>query len=214
MEILHTARVTLILAFLALPLLLVSFTAFLAIGLGNMGLFILFMGQAFIVPMITGLFNWVVRSRLGPSAIPPSDIGQLVPSALITSSETNPSYWMAHVLFFLGYLLANAVDIYSLPVDSSAPEWQVRNRKMKAATVMSVIMLLLIVLPLLRKIVTGTETWFGIAIAFATCGTLGYGWYQFAAQCGARASDVFGIIQQMPPKSDSTPTTCVYAPKA
>jgi hypothetical protein len=214
MEILHTARVTLILAFLALPLLLVSFTAFIAIGLGNMGLFILFIGQVILVPIIVGISNSIIHWKFGPSAIPPSDVGQLVPSALASSSVTTPSYWMAHVLFFLGYLMANAVDIYDLPVDSSAPEWQVRNRKMKAATVMSVIVLLLIVLPLLRKIVTGTETWLGIAIAFTTCGILGYGWYQFAAQCGARASDVFGIVQQMPPKSDSTPTTCVYAPKA
>lgn len=200
---------------MALPLLLVSFTAFIAIGLGNMGLFILFIGQAVLVPIVVGVFNWFVQKRFGPSALPPSDIGQLVPSALITSTSAAPSYWMAHVLFFLGYLLANSVDIYNLPVDSSAPDWQVRNRKMKAATVMSVIVLLLIVLPLLRKIVTGTETWGGIALAFASCGTLGYGWYQFAAQCGARASDVFGIVQQMPPASDSsTPTTCVYVPKA
>jgi hypothetical protein len=215
MDILHSTRITLLLAFLALPLLLVSFTGFLAIGLGNMGLFILFIGQAILVPIVTELSNWIMRSRGWIKPEVSTDVSQLVPSAsLMTYAQAAPSYWMAHLLFFLGYLLANSVNIYNLPVDSGASDWQVRNRKSKAVTVMTVVLLLIIILPLMRKLITGTETILGLALAFGLMLPLGYGWYQFASQCGARAADVFGIVQQIAPKSEDRPTTCVYTPKA
>ena len=212
-------------AFRALPILLISFTAFLAIGLGNLGLFILFFGQAVLVPIVTELTHYVTakafpQGGMGTSAfIAGSDVVQLVPS-LSSRAPTNimPSYWMEHVLFFLGYLLANGVAILTLPAEDQKglSEYLVENRKAKAKAVITVTVLAAVVLAGLRMSLTGAETYRGIAVAVVTGGALGYGWYQFAALCGARHADVFGVVPTILPASakDEKPMTCVYAPKA
>lgn len=225
MELLQTIRTSILMAFRALPILLISFTAFLAIGLGNLGMFILFFGQAVLVPIVTELTH-VVTAKLYPQGsmsgsafITGSDIVQLVPS-LSSRGPTNvmPSYWMEHILFFLGYLLANGVGILTLPAadQTGLSEYLIENRKAKAKTVIAMTVVAAIVLTVLRFRMSGAETYRGIAVALITGGALGYGWYQFAALCGARHADVFGVVPTILPSSakDETPMTCVYAPKS
>jgi hypothetical protein len=219
MELLDTLRQSILMAFRALPILLISFIAFLAVGLGNMGLFILFIGHALAVPLLTGIAHLITGKFYisgDPRAyVQGSDVVQLVAS-MSNRQQVNvmPSYWMQHVLFFFGYLLANGVGLYLLPQEKGQSDVFVENRKAKARAVIILSVFAALGFTVLR-FGTGAETLRGVALAFVTGGGAGYAWYQFAAYCGARHADVFGVAPSMVPVSakDEKAMTCVYAPK-
>jgi hypothetical protein len=119
---------------------------------------------------------------------------------------------MTHVVFFLSYLLANAVDVFKTDPDFNASDWQVSNRRSKAVAVIIVVVLVMAALLAARYILTGTETRLGALISLLSI-PIGFGWYELAKTCGARESDIFGIVQQMTPNGGA-PTTCVYTPIA
>jgi hypothetical protein len=215
MDLLQTLQMSIIMAFRSLPLLLIGFVGFMAIGLGNMGLFVLFIGHAFAVPLVTGLLH-MLTSGMPMFQVPATDVSQLVPSAPKAAAMANvgPSFWMVQFLFFMGYLLANAVAIYMTPDDPKIDDVQMRNQKAKATTAIVTTVLLTLGIVYARSL-THTETMAGIGLAFLVGWGGGYGWYQLAAVCGARAADVFGITQQLIYVSakDTKPMTCVYNPK-
>jgi len=218
MDVLQTVRTTLALAFQSFPLLMSSFIGFLAIGLGNLGLFILFMGQAVIVPLVTAIAQSISERLPDPNNlyhVKSSQASQLVPLHPFSGPTQNvtPSYWMMQVSFLFFYILANAVSIYMLPVDSKLPAVFTENRKSTAITIMVTTFFWLGLILWLRTM-THTEHLTGILVAIGLGCPLGFGWYQFAAICGARSADVFGIVQQILPASalETTPMTCVYAP--
>lgn len=219
MELLDTLRTSLLMAFRALPLLLISFIGFLAIGLGNMGMFILLLGHLVLVPITTGLAH-VITGKIytfgdARAFVSGSDVAQLVPGAASSAMiNVMPSYWMQHVLFFFGYLLANGVALLRLPQEKGQSDVYYENRKAKATAVIVVGVLAVLAFTAFRSW-TGAETLRGVGLAFLTGGGLGYGWYQFAAYCGTRHADVFGVVPSMVPVSakDEKAMTCVYAPK-
>jgi len=221
--ILQSIRTTLLMSFRTLPLILISFVGFLGMGLGNMGLFILFVGQVLIVPIATILLQTITGMILPPTSVNgsaffvrSSNVGLIVPDSSFDSPFQNvtPSFWMMHVLFFATYMVSNAMAILSLPVDSKLDPIIVSNRKSKAKTIIAVIFGMTVLVTILRFI-TNTETFLGIMLAILAAWGLGYGWYELAAICGARAADVFGVMQQILPSSATAdkPMTCVYAPK-
>ena len=57
--LLETTRQMITVAFLALPLMLISYTFFMGFGLGNAGLIILFLGQIAVVPTIALFLHYV-----------------------------------------------------------------------------------------------------------------------------------------------------------
>ena len=206
---------SLIMAFRSLPMLLIGFIGFMAIGLGNMGLFVLFIGQAVFLPIFVGLVH-LVTGGMAIFRVPTTDVSQLVPSAPYVAAEINvgPSFWLVQFLFFMGYLMANGVALHTVVADPNLDDMQVANQKAKAATAITTTVLLILGITYLRYL-THTETLAGVALAFLIGIGGGYGWYQLAAVCGARAADVFGISQQLVPNSakDTKPMTCVYSPK-
>lgn len=219
MSILGKIRMTLLLAFKSLPLLLIGFIGFLAIGLGNMGLFMLFIGHAVLVPTITEFIH--MGTNGGQSMSTYNEISQLVPTIPATGASYSgavnvmPSYWMAHISFFFGYILMNAVMLYTAKPDKRASAAAVASRKSRAATLIASSVILLVVLSVLRVGATGNETFAGVVIAIFALGFAGVGWYALAQVCGARNSDIFGIAQKMVSQdSANKPMTCVYVPKA
>jgi len=229
MNILHAIRSTILAAFFSLPLLFISFTAFLAIALGTPGLFILLLGQLLLSVTtfafhLTGNILGSFVPLLKPVITIRADRASLVQRPIITdrasivqdstSGDINvfPSYWMVHVIFFLSYLLANAHDVFIKEPDSGASSWQVSNRRSKAVAVLIVLSISMLSLILFRYFLTGAETWGGAALSLFVI-PIGFGWYQLAKVCGARESDIFGIIQQMTPNGGA-PTSCVYTPIA
>jgi len=220
-DVLQTVRTTILMAFRAFPLLMIGFIGFLAIGLGNVCLFVLFMGHTLVVPVVTsisqGLFDtYGENTERNLYHVPSSSLGLLVPTSSFTTTSQNvaPSSWMAHSLFFLGYILANAVSLYRLPIDPAIDARLTENRRSKSRTIMVTTLFLAVVLSYLR-LGTKAETLRGIMAAFVVGGGFGYLWYQFAVICGASASDVLGMSQQILPSSakEDAPMTCVYAPK-
>lgn len=202
-------------------MLIIGFVAFLAVGLGNMSFFVLLLGHILVVPAAGAgshaLFDLVYKKRTdAPVYVPASDVGMLVPSATRLEYQQNvaPSWWMAHVIFFMSYLLTNAVSVFMLAPEPKASDWMIENRKGRAASIIAVVLLVTIGLTWLRY-TTGTETLLGIGVALLLSGGLGVGWYKFAEFCGARHADVFGVVQQMLAVNaqDDVPMTCVYAPK-
>ena len=215
MDSLHGLRSTIVAAFLSLPLLFISFTAFLAIALGAPGLIMLFAGQIVISGATFGIHmigDFFLKAKLQGDMYVQAENAMLIPGTY-TSGVVNvtPSYWMVHVIFFLSYLLANAVQVFTATPTAGA-DWQVSNRRSKALALIIVIVLSMATLIMTRYVFTGAETPIGAFLGIAI-GFIGYGWYQAALKMGARESDIFGIIQQMTPNM-GTPTTCVYTPIA
>jgi len=219
MNILHGIRSTIIAAFFSLPLLFISFTAFLAIGLGTPGLFILFLGQLLLSVTTLGfhltgnVFENILPEVLKSQLTVTADRAYLLQGSTGETVNVFPSYWMVHVLFFLSYLLANAVDVFRADAGSKAVDWKISNRRSKATAVIIVIVLMIAALVAARYVLTGTETLLGAIIALIGAPLIGWYWYEFAKTCGARDSDIFGIIQQMTPNGGA-PTTCIYTPIA
>ena len=214
-----TVRTTILLAFKALPLLLISFIGFLALGLGNISLFMLFIGHALAVPIATEALHAGTKSR--GELVLPNDVATLVPLSPTTGVSYNtpvnmlPSYWMAHISFFFGYILMNAISISLMSSEKGAADWMIISRKTRATTLIVSTVVLFFLIAFLRFYMTGIETAAGISLAMVVLGGVGMGWYKLAEVCGASASDVFGIAQKMVTQGtgDKKPVTCVYAPK-
>lgn len=215
-----TIRTTILMALRTLPIILISFIGFLAAGLGNMALFILFVGHVIFVPIATLLSQTIFSKILGNDSdlitIPHTDKAFLLPSTAAMSLRINvaPSYWMAHIIFFLTYILANAFTIFNLPANPKIDAILISNRKSKARMIIISTIFFAMVFSFF-KISTRTETLPGLIIGILLGGILGYSWYKFGESLGTRAADIFGIVQQTIPSSASNekPMTCVYAPK-
>jgi hypothetical protein len=156
---------------------------------------------------------YVIYSKYFIPQVVNYDICNLVPSEAGNAGaalSVAPSFWMAQVLFFVGYLLQNATSLYNQPSDPMASEAKVRNRREQAITAIVITTIITIAFVAIRY-TTGCETAFGIAIAVLTMIPLGVGWYQFASLCGARNSDVFGISAKILPigASEPPPQVCI-----
>jgi hypothetical protein len=209
--VLLSVRSSILSGFRTLPLILISFIGFLAVGIGNMGLFMLFIGHILIIPLLY-ISNWIFISLPAPIH---SRVGMLVPTA--TSTELYdpgyPSFWMGHICFFFGYLLMNAGILYgNQKGDTKIDKQFVNKRKSKARSILIFGCIILGILIGLRM-ATGAEKTGGIIVALVVAGGLGIGWHALVSACGVGMADVFGISSQMGPSINPMPTTCVYSPK-
>lgn len=227
MPVLATLRTSLLLAFKSLPLLLIGFIAFLAFGLGVTSLFILLTGQAIVVPILTEIFHALSSGSPNIALLTRNDVSQLLPGSAEGPINVFPSYWMAQIAFFFGYLFANALVMYTTPPDlkliqgaSSAKMKESLNAKIAARKGKALMLVLstiafFVLITFLRVIATGAETFAGIIVATIFLGGAGAGWYFVAQQLGATSSDIFGIAMHMmtPDSAAMKPKTCVYTGK-
>jgi len=225
--ILYSVRNTLIQAFMSFPYIMIWFIGFLAMGLGNLGLFILFLGHTLVLPLAVFLVHMLIGWKAPamddtspffvPAQIEGKSKAQVVPSHIGSERFINvsPSYWMAHTLFLFGYMLGNTISILSIPNNPKVDKILQANRKGRARMVLTTILFFTVLMTALRYM-TRTERPYGIAIAFGVGGLGGFLWYKFAETCGIRTADVFGIAQQVVIPSqakDEKPMTCVYTAK-
>lgn len=198
--------------FLAFPMIMTTLIGFFSLGLGNVGLFLLFVGHVIAVPIATFALN-IIGSILGQT-VPATDLNQLVPSVPHTDVNYTvfPSYWVAHTSFFFFYLFWSAYSLYKLEPTTDSPDddWRVENRKSRASMIMMSSMFFLLFMVVMRYTLTNAERWLGVLVGLGGFGALAYGWQQFTATAGAKAADVFGIVQQMVPiTEDPNVTFCV-----
>lgn len=208
--LIESARQMILVAFMALPIMIVSFCFFLGFGLGNVGLILLFLGQITVAPAATYLLQYILQ---GVSRLPNYDICNLVPSASMRGGivPVAPTFWMAQFLFFMGYLIENAYSLYTQPADPQASEAKVQNRKEQALTAIITTSLIAVLVVAIRYKLTGCESITGILVASVTLLPLGVAWYLFAASCGIRSADVFGISAKILPigATEPPPQVCV-----
>jgi hypothetical protein len=127
------ARSMLASGFLALPIILITMTGFMATTTANVGMIILFLGQLFAVPLVQTLMSYI-RSipvleqvfAIGSSPVYGSynKLCALSP-ADIQGDQGVPvnSYWMANVIFFMTYILMNAQSLYTARSASCPAGW-------------------------------------------------------------------------------------------
>lgn len=202
MQLLAQIRTNIVKGFESFPLLIGSFIGFIAIGLGNMGLFLLFIGQFVLVPIAVLAMNSLAKTA-GTTNI--SEIG--LESGVDYTSNTRglfsnissysfPSYWMGQLWFLVGYILSNAVDLHNQEIPSGTEDWRKVARKSKTGTLIATIVIIGVAFTVLRYMSSGKENLTGIIIGILF-GAIGSAWYFLAKICGARMSDIFGISSQM-----------------
>jgi hypothetical protein len=138
------------------------------------------------------------------------------------------SQWMAMILFFFGYIIGNAVELFSLDTHeevikvSNSTESDIiqkeGNRKMQA--VISLCSTIVLAIGIIGyRVYTGCEpslnaplTIIVFVVSIAFFGGLGYLWYLFLGTIGQhRLSDIFGIANRLLPPSAiiNAPVACV-----
>jgi len=174
------------------------------------------LGQVFTWIAPTGRFGWTKST---------SDVCRVVPpeGPILTfyrpnegNSESVPSYWLMSVVFFIGYCISNAVDIFSSPAENDADPNNKERRKYQAIFLITSISLLsALVLGARFYYMAGCEGrgvvgYVGSLIAALGAASIGYGMYTFSRKCGARTSDLFGVLSQILPNSStaSNPVVC------
>ena len=158
--------------------------------------------------MVGSLFYYMVAGF--QTTVPNYDVCNLVPSAYNKGAPLNivPSYWMAQLLFFVGYLLQNAMALYNQPAAPGSVQSKVDNRKEQAITAISVTIIVSLVLVLLR-LRTGCENPLGIFVAIILMIPLGVGWYYLSSLNAFGTADVFGIASQILSPDARKPATQV-----
>jgi hypothetical protein len=128
-----------------------------------------------------------------------------------------PSYWLMQVCFFIGYCISNAVDSLLTPAaqGSSNVNHEKRNTHAILVIVTTVIFSVLVLGMRLYFMRTCEGTSVGglvLSLVGATgAAGIGYGMYDLSRKCGARSSDLFGVLSQILPQSATSPHPIVCA---
>ena len=156
----------------------------------------------FILYNYDNLFSEVLNKPLDTS-----DICSIIPGTH-TSVSRIPSYYFAHLSFFLSYLFMNAYSIYNMSSDPAVDKTYVDNRKYRSLAVMIILVFVLIGLFALRYNTSHCDSPLGIIVTLSIFTFAGFAWYKFAEYCGVRNSDLMGISQSILPAKASAPVVC------
>lgn len=162
----------------------------------------------------------------GVESINPSTSGNcsIIPNEKGTNKR--PTDWVNHIVFFFGFLISNAVAVYSEPTpkvsdagtDQEMKERQARvdarvaNRKFLTACIMAVSFVVLAALLAFRYNKSGCEETFYLALVpILIAGFTGSAWFNVIYKsCGVRPTDILGIVQGMvPTELVDNPIVCV-----
>jgi len=141
------------------------------------------------------------------------------------SPRNNPSTWVSHLVFFYGFVFANALAIMNEPppvlYDTMSPESQktqaninarVNNRKNRTILVMVFSSIAIAAMLGLRYMTSYCEgSFFYNIAAIIITGLTGAAWFQLLyIDCGVRPADILGIVQGMvSPRMADNPIVCV-----
>ena len=128
-----------------------------------------------------------------------------------SSSESVPSYWLTSLGFFVGYGLSNAVYSLMTPSESNADPMNIEKRKSHAVyTIVALCIFSVLMIAVRFSMMRGCEGrgMLGLILSILASlisATLGLGMYEASRRCGARSSDIFGILSQILPASSRAP---------
>jgi hypothetical protein len=204
---------------LSLPLVIGGTMLILGLFTANYAMLFFLVGFLVIAPLGAGMLDIILQ--LLPTSwieVMRSDVCRVVqpfttlqnPTGKQEASTTVITPWLAMTTFFLGYMGANASQLYTRPAPtdpnltmdpSAAPDKRTTTRTSQAMLAMaSVVLLTVVVLWFRYKI--GCESAVGLLLTTAAGGSAGYGWYQMLSVVGQdRLSDLFGIANRLMPPS-------------
>jgi hypothetical protein len=127
------------------------------------------------------------------------------------AGDSVPSYWITSIGFFIGYTMTNAVDSLLTP---AAPGSNVMNHEKRNTHATNIIISLsifsVLIIGMRLRYMSGCEgignAGAGLSILFAVgAAGIGYGMYQLSKSCGAKSSDLLGILSQILPIEATRP---------
>jgi len=223
--------------FQQLPLVVGSTSMLFTIATGSIAHANIVLGMGVLMPIYTYVMQWLIGTIMTyyfPSSIfwkrITSDSCNIIPEfndktgGLELSQfkgpqvdASLPSYWLMGMAFFIGYSISNAVDSLLTPEWPGADEMnrEKRNHQATIVIITCVIFGILIIgarfyfMPGCEGIQSG---WAGVLLTLlsaAGAAGIGYRMYTFSKECGARSSDLFGILSQILPPSAIGPRPVV-----
>jgi len=196
----------------------------------------LFLGLAIIMPLYTALIQGVLGKILKlvvPNqetswTLATGDTCNIIPkhsqltnlayyTGATAAGSSVPSYWITSVSFVFGFVLMNAIETLQMPPVAGADQVAHEKRNTQALFLLvSVVLFFLIVIVCrfyfmkecegrgsMGRVIGGL---FGVSAI-----GIGVGLYQFSRVCGARSSDLFGVLSQILPASATADNPVVCA---
>ena len=210
-----------------LPIVLASTSLIYTVGTGSLAHLNIFTGMAFIIPIVTFLLQQLIgwaSNLAAPNSIfwkrGGGDTCNMIPSGKQESltyfdkaapSGSVPSFWIMQVSFFIGYCISNAVDSLLTPAAQGSNYINQEKRNTHAVLVIiTTAIFSVLVLGMRIHFMRSCEGihWGGFVLTFlAASGAagIGYGMYDLSKRCGARSSDLFGVLSQILPPSATSP---------
>ena len=119
-----------------------------------------------------------------------------------------PSFYLAHIAFFIGYVLTNALSLYYTPQGSSDAK-QYNAQRSRTLVTLVTLSLAYIFLVYFRSSSTNCESTLGVFFTSSVFLSIGLGWYKLAEYCGCRASDLTGISTSIVSQKAKAPVVCL-----
>jgi len=216
-----------------LPIVIGSTSFLYTVATGSLAHLNIFFGMALLIPLYTLVLNMIITfimDRFAPRSIfwkrSGGDTCKIIPPHTnnltfdlfkkdAVDGGAIPSYWLMELSFFIGYCISNAVDSLQTPAAPGSSDINHERRNTQAIYIIAATSIFAILVLGMRLIyMQGCEgaSYEGFPITFlaaAGAGGIGYGVYLFSRKCGARSSDLFGVLSQILPPSSTTPTPVV-----
>ena len=210
-----------------LPIVLASTSLIYTVATGSLAHLNIFAGMAFIIPIVTFLLQALI-AWAGNAIVPNSifwkrgggDPCNMIPSGKqetiayfdkTAPSGAVPSYWIMQVSFCIGYAISNAVDSLLTPAAQGSSNINHEKRNTHAVLVITTsVIFAVLVLGMRLFFMRSCEGihWGGYILSFigsVGAAGIGYGMYDLSRKCGARSSDLFGVLSQILPPSSTSP---------
>ena len=135
----------------------------------------------------------------------------------VENSHSAPSYWISAIGFFFGFILTNAIDTLQTPMFPGADPIGHEKRNTQSMFLLAATATLIVLILAVRFYFMGScegRGFLGKAVGLTfgvIAGLIGWGFYILSKICGARSSDLFGVLSQIIPPSASavSPTVCM-----
>lgn len=153
------------------------------------------------------ILNFLRLFFVNNESIIKSDICSIIPSD--DPIPRIPSLFTAHVSFFFGFLLSNAIYLYKYKNDDTEDVKNLlNNRKYRAGTSIFLLIIIFLFIMIVRYNTTNCESLSGMLFTIYIFGVVGNLWYKVGEICGLKLTDIFGVSQSIISNTAKAPVVC------